>query len=628
MACFPFHRLLIFFMFGLTQTISIKTNVTSLPFLQHPRLLLNSSQLQTLVNNLNTTQGQIALSRLSRAGEEVLTEPLVQAPNCTVAGACRGPWFSGNYIDSKTASNAIITCALLYRITQNNTWSEYVLRAMKHALELPSWYWPVGQALQFSELSYSVAIGYDWLYDTLSELDRHQINEALISRTLRKSQQNFDQGLWWTQDIYNWNLVSHAGPISAALAVDSPNTTVTAMAQDVLRRSLEGMGHALPSFGPDGVWPEGLGYQTFALQHAFLTARFLQSAYGHDFGILSSPGLENTAQVFLYMTGPSYLIFNWGDSHLSSPAIGNIYACAHLYDNQLAGSVAQHWLQSNPYAVIDWWALVNFVTIGNPRYLSAQPLGIAYSDPSTDNAYGNKTHLASLRACWLCENASWVAIKGGNNLFDDHGSNSHNDHGHMDLGQFVIEMHGQRWAVDAGSGAYDFPLISYFGRFRFSYHRLNSHGHNTLSFDGAMQDQKGSAAIVAIDLEQRKITADLTGGYARGGASEVTRTVLFNDDYTQLTVTDHWQHARAQTVTWRMNTLANITRISDRQLSLRQGGQQVVFTSETGTVSYQDWDLAFPQSNQGHEDPDTERQLRQILVEVPASTTELSITLG
>jgi hypothetical protein len=30
-----------------------------------------------------------------------------------------------------------------------------------------------------------------------------------ICRTLRLSQQNFDQGLWWTEDIYNWNLVSH-----------------------------------------------------------------------------------------------------------------------------------------------------------------------------------------------------------------------------------------------------------------------------------------------------------------------------------------------------------------------------------------------------------------------------------
>ena len=44
--------------------------------------------------------------------------------------------------------------------------------------------------------------------------------------------------------------------------------------------------------------------------------------------------------------------------------------------------------------------------------------------------------------------------------------------------------------MHAGSGEYDYPLISYFGRFRFSYFRLNSWGHNTLSFDGALQDQK------------------------------------------------------------------------------------------------------------------------------------------
>jgi hypothetical protein len=47
--------------------------------------------------------------------------------------------------------------------------------------------------------------------------------------------------------------------------------------------------------------------------------------------------------------------------------------------------------------------------------------------------------------------------------------------------------------MPAGSGNYDFPEISYFGRFRFSYHRLNSLGHNVMNFDGTMQDQKVGA---------------------------------------------------------------------------------------------------------------------------------------
>ena len=54
-----------------------------------------------------------------------------------------------------------------------------------------------------------VAVGYDWLYHDMPSETRETINAALIARTLRLSQRNFNQGLWWTEDIYNWNLVSH-----------------------------------------------------------------------------------------------------------------------------------------------------------------------------------------------------------------------------------------------------------------------------------------------------------------------------------------------------------------------------------------------------------------------------------
>ena len=44
------------------------------------------------------------------------------------------------------------------------------------------------------------------------------------------------------------------------------------------------------------------------------------------------------------MTGPSNLIFNWGDSHLSTPMLGCIFAVAQLYNHSLAGAIAQNWV--------------------------------------------------------------------------------------------------------------------------------------------------------------------------------------------------------------------------------------------------------------------------------------------
>lgn len=134
-----------------------------------------------------------------------------------------------------------------------------------------------------------IALGYDWLMPLLSSSEKELFAHNIINRTLTKTRANFDQGLWWTQDIYNWNLVSHgtltaqrasgggwrdglaldrgvtlashlftsAGPIAAALAVGDYSEDVYPLANDIFSRSLEGISHALPSWAPDGVWPEG-----------------------------------------------------------------------------------------------------------------------------------------------------------------------------------------------------------------------------------------------------------------------------------------------------------------------------------------------------------------------------------
>lgn len=127
---------------------------------------------------------------------------------------------------------------------------------------------------------------------------------------------------------------------------------------------------------------------------------------------------------------------------------------------------------SNTGSFASWATLAYYTQIGNDTDINQAPLAGAFIDNSTDTAYGRKTHVGAFRTCWRCTNATWAgessqkwkkrygaqpaliflrtAFKGGENLFNDHGSNSHNDHGHLDLGQFVFETQGQRWISDLG----------------------------------------------------------------------------------------------------------------------------------------------------------------------------------
>ena len=57
-----------------------------------------------------------------------------------------------------------------------------------------------------------VVLGYDWLMPLLSPAEKELFAGNIANRTLKKTRANFDQGLWWTEDIYNWNLVSHGAP--------------------------------------------------------------------------------------------------------------------------------------------------------------------------------------------------------------------------------------------------------------------------------------------------------------------------------------------------------------------------------------------------------------------------------
>src|SRR6185295_7886257 len=101
------------------------------------------------------------------------------------------------------------------------------------------------------------------------------------------------------------------------------------------------------------------------------------------------------------------------------------------------------------------------------------------------------THLAFFRSAWNDKSALYVGFKGGDNAAN---------HAHLDLGTFVLDALGQRWAVDLGPDDYDLP--GYFG-------------------------PEGGYAI-----------ADLTAAYAGSGATRVHRGIALRDNRARVLVQD------------------------------------------------------------------------------------------
>ena len=68
---------------------------------------------------------------------------------------------------------------------------------------------------------------------------------------------------WWIKSNNNWNQVCNGGMIAGSIAIAEINPELAAK---TIKRSLDGLPHALDEYRPDGVYPEGStywGYGTF-----------------------------------------------------------------------------------------------------------------------------------------------------------------------------------------------------------------------------------------------------------------------------------------------------------------------------------------------------------------------------
>jgi len=560
--------------------------------LPHPRLLLPPSRLAEIVAAIGRG-GAAALTAASLRAKGVayLSSPLTPYTNCTVVGACRNAAVFGagaSYIDAGTVSGLLTTLALLHRLDNNasapgaeqpTAWSARAAAELAHVCSpaWPHWYWPVGQALERAGIAYGVGVAYDWLYAVLPADARSAVEAAVASRVLDTRLRDAREGMWWTDDVGNWNVNANLPILAAALAVvDVP--ALAAAAGAVVAEVLASASTSMAMWAPDGVWPEGPTYGAYTMTSfaqgcgALATAGYAPAPAGAG-ACAWTPGACAWGRSALLLTGATSNTHNWGDAHAEQVRSAPLFAASAACAAPELAAAARILRAGGGGAVEDllWWS-----DAGNVSQLAALPLAAVFADPSPDAARGRKTHVGALRSAWswgdggaVPPNASAavsVQFKGGQNHFDDHGSDSHNNHGHLDVGSFVLDAQGVRFAVDLGPDAYDYPLLAYFGRFRFGYHFLSSVAHNVLSFDSDTQHRRGSGGIVAADVRPGAATPfatlDVTSAY--GGAARVQRTFALlggagvDAACVPVVVADVWQHGTAANAVWTLHTTAAV----------------------------------------------------------------------
>jgi hypothetical protein len=503
----------------------------------HPRLYLLDRDLAALKTRVTSNPTAKAwYAKLKRDGEEILT----QSPVVHGLKEPRKP-FQSMIDQSLRALDRVSTLALLYRLDGDRRWLDRARKEMLAVASFPDW--NPNNFLDSAILSHALAIGYDWLHKDLSETDRKTVREALVGKGLKPGLKEYREKGWWTEATFNWNQICNCGMTVAALAVADDDPAVAKEVVDAARRSIV---KAMKSFAPDGGWAEGPFYWNHATRHNCQFLDAVSTALGTDFDLKEMPGFSATDRFWTHVGGPSGLLFNFADS----------------YD--AAGGAAQMlWLARefrHPWAAARE-ANVTARQIDAFHLIWSDALDTAKPDPKLPtDALFRGAEVACFRSAWDDPKAVYVGFKGGDNQAS---------HAHLDLGSFVLDADGQRWAIDLGGDSYGLP--GYFGEKRWEYFRTNTQSHNTLTIDGKNQDPKAKATIVAFQSSKSWsfAVADLTKAY--GTQVSVARRGIALLDRRRVLVQDELTPSAPSEVTWKMLTRATIS-VDEATATLKQDG--------------------------------------------------------
>ncbi|HYM72476.1 MAG TPA: heparinase II/III family protein, partial [Stellaceae bacterium] len=360
----------------------------------------------------------------------------------------------------------IQTLGIVWLVTEDTRYRDRAKTELLAVSAFPNW----GADEQFlitAEMAFGAAIGFDWLHCALTEAESRQVVQAILDKAIQPGLDQFAAAppppQHWMTAPTNWNLVCNGALMIAALSVaecDPRAARIFALCRASVRAGFEG-------YGPDGAWAEGPGYWHYATQYAIYLLDCLDTALCTDLGLDASLGLSQTGLFRLHVAGPSGKHFNFADSEEKHSGGYWLFWLARRYNHPIDAWTEQHRGQVHPMDLL-WFDQ-------NERDPHRLPLAKRF----------RRAEVAMLRGGWNPVD-TFLGVKGG--------ANDACRHAHYDLGSFVFDALGVRWAVDLGPD--DYHLRDYFlPAMKSRYYRTSTVGHNTIVIDGQCQPPTADASI-------------------------------------------------------------------------------------------------------------------------------------
>ncbi len=452
--------------------------------------------------------------------------------------------------------------------------------------------WNPSHFLDVAEMTMGVAIGYDWLYAALSDDSKKEIKEAIVNKGLNPSKESNNNG--WLKVNNNWNQVCNAGMTFGALAVQEDYPV---LANEIIERAFTSIPLSMEAYKPEGVYPEGYGYWGYGTTFNILFISAVEKALGDDRGLSLTSGFLQTSDFLKHMITPTGKNFNWSDSGLGANLSAAMFWFAEKTGDPSVLWSEKQFLEGDDFskfkgirelpAIMIWGKNIPLDNIKEPaeKFWLGQGLN----------------PVAMMRTSWTDPDAIYVGFKAGSPSVN---------HGHMDIGSFVMEADGVRWASDPGMQSYESlesKGMSIFGRSqdaqRWTIYRMNNHSHNVITIDDQLQQVKGYGKIDAYSDDEAFTYAvsDITSVYD-GQMKKVVRGVAIKDEK-YVVVRDEVETLGKNTkVKWAFFTFADveigdksaILTLNNKKLYMKVTGPANIVMKTWSTAPTNDYDAANP----------------------------------
>ncbi|WP_349019107.1 DUF4962 domain-containing protein [Niallia taxi] len=517
------------------------------PNQSHPRLLVSSEEFKKIKDQIKTDPNlKTWYERL-----ESETDTMLNAPTVTY-----------NKSDgvrllpvSRMVLDRVLSLSLMYQLTGDEKYSKRAWEEM--SIVADDYYFPDWNPKHFldtAEMTTALAIGFDWLYETLDSNQKSILKNAIIKKGLYPAQKVYNNTAdsneittFWKETTDNWNTVSNAGIALGALAIADESSDTETLAGDILYRSIKSIKNSLQSFAPDGGTSEGPSYWSYSTLYMSYFLSSLDTSLGTDFGLSSLKGISETGYFPIYLDGPKG-IFNIGDGSSSSiTSTPQMFWLANKFNNPIFSN----------YGLTKGYNVMNIVW-----YRSNSTAKSAATNISLDKSFLDpNTGLATFRSSWE-DNGIFAALHAGNNQ---------SNHGDLDIGTFVLDALGERWAEEVGSDSYS--LDGYFdrGNNRWNYYRKRAEGQNTIVINPSQEpDQNIDAKALITDFNsapnQGYAVIDMTRAYK--DALIAKRGIALTHNRQLVLLQDELQLKTSSEIYWFMHTKAGIEFTDNRKTAI------------------------------------------------------------